>query len=459
MKNAQGWTKAARGFAGLACGLALMLSAGCPTNGTPPANTNRNGNANVNANVNANANTNANDNAPANVNTNANVNANVNANTNANDNTSGIDPHLDEAQGMIFTPAGNLLVASRNSGQVLEYDGDTGEFVRVFVAGPELQEPFGLEYGPDGLLYVSDRTVSQVLRYNATTGAFVDVFAEFPPGAFPIDLLFTPPASETFVLEPDAPVGNEVTLRLTIEGLEHGGARLTPSGGAYAPGTTVEILARPVSSGALLGFGGDIDDATIEALEGGDVIATVVMTANREVTASFGAALMVASFNNDVVYRVHPESGEILEELRAGFTPMGIALDNDGNILIANRIANLVQRYRFEINNTEAFASGPGLYSPRYMTIGPNGNLFVVCSNEPNSPDRELEQVLEVNPDTGAIIGVFTEGDHLAEPRGLAFGPDGDLFVSNRDTNNIVRYDGTTGAFLGVFVQGVLPAD
>jgi sugar lactone lactonase YvrE len=421
----------------------------------PPTNTN--GNANVNANANANANVNANDNVPANTNTNANANVNANANTNLNDNAAGLDPNLAEAQGMIFSPDGNLLVASRNSAQVREYDGETGDFIGVFIEGPELQEPFGLHYGPDGLLYVTDRTVSQVLRYNAASGAFVDVFAEFPEGAFPIDLLFTPPASESFVLEPDAPVGSEVTLRVTIEGLEHGGARLLPAGGAYAPGTSVEILVRPVSSGAFVGFAGDIDDAVIEAGDGDDVIATVVMTADREVTVTFTAAMFVSSFNNDVLYRVHPDTGEILEELRAGLTPLGIALDPNGDILIANRIANVVQRYRFEINNTEAFAAGETLYSPRYMTIGPNGNLFVVVSNDPNTQERDSEHVLEINPTTGAIIGVFTQGDHLSEPRGIAFGPDGDLFVSNRDTNNIIRYDGQTGAFKGVFVQGVAP--
>jgi hypothetical protein len=36
----------------------------------------------------------------------------------------------------------------------------------------------------------------------------------------------------------------------------------------------------------------------------------------------------------------------------------------------------------------------------------------------------------------------------------LAFGPDGNLYVASMNTNQILRYDGHTGAFLGVFAAG-----
>jgi DNA-binding beta-propeller fold protein YncE len=40
----------------------------------------------------------------------------------------------------------------------------------------------------------------------------------------------------------------------------------------------------------------------------------------------------------------------------------------------------------------------------------------------------------------------------LTLPRPLTFGPDGDLYVGSFGTGDILRFDGTTGAFLNAFV-------
>jgi hypothetical protein len=59
------------------------------------------------------------------------------------------------------------------------------------------------------------------------------------------------------------------------------------------------------------------------------------------------------------------------------------------------------------------------------------------------------------NGTTGAFLGVFA-ADGLTSPNGLAFGPDGNLYVVDELTNRVLRFDGTTGAPLGVFVSGGL---
>jgi hypothetical protein len=42
----------------------------------------------------------------------------------------------------------------------------------------------------------------------------------------------------------------------------------------------------------------------------------------------------------------------------------------------------------------------------------------------------------------------------LTYPMGMAFGPDGNLYVSSQTDGDILRYDGITGVFLGVFASG-----
>jgi len=64
-------------------------------------------------------------------------------------------------------------------------------------------------------------------------------------------------------------------------------------------------------------------------------------------------------------------------------------------------------------------------------------------------------RVLRYNGSTGAFIDVFASSPSVAFTRGLVFGADGNLYVAGGASNNVVRFHGTTGAFLGVFATGI----
>ncbi len=42
----------------------------------------------------------------------------------------------------------------------------------------------------------------------------------------------------------------------------------------------------------------------------------------------------------------------------------------------------------------------------------------------------------------------------MNNPQDVAFGPDGNLYVSSFFTHDVKRYDGQTGAFMGNFTSG-----
>jgi DNA-binding beta-propeller fold protein YncE len=100
------------------------------------------------------------------------------------------------------------------------------------------------------------------------------------------------------------------------------------------------------------------------------------------------------------------------------------------------------------------FADSAHLTGPHAVIFGPDGNLYV---GDGLGSDG---QVVRYNGTTGAFMDNFVPPNSggLARPFGLVFGPDGkkdgqlDLYVLSRVTNSVKRYDGTTGAYLGDFV-------
>ena len=71
--------------------------------------------------------------------------------------------------------------------------------------------------------------------------------------------------------------------------------------------------------------------------------------------------------------------------------------------------------------------------------------------------------VLRYDGTTGAFLDEFVASGSggLFNPQQLQFGPDGNLYVASGNSNQLLRYDGATGAFIDVFAGTNLnlPAD
>ena len=70
---------------------------------------------------------------------------------------------------------------------------------------------------------------------------------------------------------------------------------------------------------------------------------------------------------------------------------------------------------------------------------------------------RFNSRVLRYDAATGTFVSVFAAGHDLANPNGIAYGPDGNLYVGNGDEGRVLKFDGQTGDFLGSFVTPETP--
>ncbi len=129
-----------------------------------------------------------------------------------------------------------------------------------------------------------------------------------------------------------------------------------------------------------------------------------------------------------------------LRDGRAAFArfhqPVGLAFDGDGNLLIAD-----LQNHRIRLlspsGRASTFAGGERndpFEFPVGVAVGPDGTVFVVERNALHMVDR-----------TGRVSTVFEapmrgEGGVLSTPEGIAVGPDGSVYVTESYFDRVLRF-------------------
>ncbi|MDQ2986396.1 MAG: hypothetical protein M3R13_06705, partial [Armatimonadota bacterium] len=124
------------------------------------------------------------------------------------------------------------------------------------------------------------------------------------------------------------------------------------------------------------------------------------------------------------------------------------------DLLVCDLLGDQVLRYDGDTGAfLGVFASGP-FDGPEGITVGPDGNVYIASEYSSN--------VTKWSP-SGTYLGEFVApgSGGLTGEQDLEFGPDGNLYVMSHITlvaDSVWKFDGTTGAFLGMHGLGGGPA-
>jgi DNA-binding beta-propeller fold protein YncE len=379
---------------------------------------------------------------------------------------------------LIFGPDGNLYVDSVSGPSpgyqfpsnynlgVLEFNGTTGAFIKTFVGSGTtgVQSARGLAFDQDGRLYVGDWGTGGIRRFDSQ-GNFIDDVVT--PGAAsalsfnPFGMVFNAQGAllvsnqyGNSVVQYNSGVtatlsaasSSPVTVQYaTSNGTAVAGTDYTAQTGTvtFAPGQTSRLIPLvtlyDTTPPANDSFNVSLSNPSGATIANGNAVVTITPPTLSQLTVANTSAI-----EGDPT--AHFRGAAAWGTSTTRFNP--VTIGPDGNIYTASGGGydyNTILRY----NGTTGafmgiFATGP---MNGVRTILFNGSSMYVASTATN-------QVLQFNATTGAYIGVFVAAGSggLNNSAYMAFGPDGNLYVTNSD-NSVLYYNGTTGASLGTFVS------
>jgi streptogramin lyase len=162
--------------------------------------------------------------------------------------------------------------------------------------------------------------------------------------------------------------------------------------------------------------------------------------------------LYVCSEGNNTIQRFNTTTHAYVDTFITGSalnSPTGITFDIANNVLVGNFAGSTVTKYTPAgtfVNSLVPAGSG-GLDGPDVgITIGPDGKLYV--------PSFNSNAVLRYNATTGAFIDTFIASGGIgamSQPRTILF-RDNKVWVTSDNGNKVLRY-GLDGTFLDTFVS------
>lgn len=164
--------------------------------------------------------------------------------------------------------------------------------------------------------------------------------------------------------------------------------------------------------------------------------------------------LYVADKNNNRVVAYDGQTGTCVGNYASGSSlnqPNGLVFGPEGYLYVANMGGGTVARFA-PGGGTVADTVNVGT-APAGITISPlNDNLYVtdqVAAGQVYAITRSTFQ------SSTPTVFVASPAGGLVNPEGLTFGPGGNLYVASFGSNQVLRFNGSTGALLSTFIDNV----
>ena len=168
-------------------------------------------------------------------------------------------------------------------------------------------------------------------------------------------------------------------------------------------------------------------------------------------TAEADIYVSVANTAGDDVVSFSAITGASKLDIPTGGLTSGVAFGPDGNLYVVETIQGTVLRFN-PVSGAligTFVSAGSGLGTPEGITFGPDGNLYVADISA---------GVLQFNGTSGAFMAKLPggPGPGLGGAWDVKFGPDGNIYVSDSGSAAVLKYNGSTLAYIGIFA-GPLP--
>ena len=254
---------------------------------------------------------------------------------------------------------------------------------------------------------------------------------------------------------------------ITADNSATAGSGYQPTSGTltFAPGTTSQTLAVPVFDNEVAEsdktFVVNLSNASNATIDDNQGVATITDDDD---------SIVVSSQGMDEILRYDGQTGAFIDafvtddpatpqidETGGLHVPSHLLLGSDDRLYVSSQGTNQILRYDGQTGAfIDAFVTDDpatpqvnetgGLHAPGGIVFGPDGHLYV--------SSLHTDEVLYYDGQTGAFLGAFipTTRGGLDAPGQLVFGPVGHLYVSSQGTDEILRYDGQTGTFLGIHI-------
>jgi streptogramin lyase len=216
---------------------------------------------------------------------------------------------------------------------------------------------------------------------------------------------------------------------------------------AFAPDGTLYVTTYTVLGNGLgtsnIGAVYRVDPATLVATQISAIPGAGYLTVGPD------GSLYMLAYPSNQVFRVDPRTGAAPTVFATAAAPIwGITFGPDGNLYLSYWSGVGVEKRDGRTGALLSVLTSAPAFTGGYWSLafGPDGNLYVGANGG----------VLRFDGATGAYLGVFSNpgpGSVLAQ---LAFGPTGNLFVEMYGT--LVEVDKTTGAVVGPFGVQALAA-